>query len=49
MGNSQQSGNGNVATPGFPAGPDVLAIVATNIGTAASQISSRISWTEAQA
>ena len=49
MGNSQQSGNGNVATPGFPAGPDLLAIVATNIGTASSQISSRISWTEAQA
>jgi hypothetical protein len=47
--NSYMSGNGNVSTPGFPNGPDVLVVLATNIGTASSQISARISWTEAQA
>jgi hypothetical protein len=49
LGNSILSGNGNVSTPGFPNGPDILVITATNIGTAASNISARISWTEAQA
>jgi len=49
IGNSYMSGNGNVSTPGFPNGPDVLVVVATNIGSASSQISARISWTEAQA
>ena len=49
VGNSMMSGNGNPSTPGFPGGPDVVVIVATNIGTAASQISARLSWTEAQA
>ena len=49
LGNSIQSGNGNVSTPGFPNAPDLLVIVATNIGTASSNISARISWTEAQA
>ena len=49
IGNSYMSGNGNVSTPGFPNGPDVIVIQATNIGSAASQISARISWTEAQA
>lgn len=43
------SGNGNVSTPGFPNGPDVLVVTATNIGTATSQIAARLSWTEAQA
>jgi hypothetical protein len=47
--NSYMSGNGNVSTPGFPNGPDLLVVLATNIGTASSQISARISWTEAQA
>ena len=49
IGNSYMSGNGNVSTPGYPNGPDVIVIQATNIGIAASQISARISWTEAQA
>jgi len=49
IGNSYMSGNGNVSTPGFPNGPDVIVIQATNIGIASSQISARISWTEAQA
>lgn len=49
IGNSYASGNGNVSTPGFPNGPDVLVVTATNIGTATSQIAARLSWTEAQA
>ena len=49
IGNSALSGNGNISTPGFPNGPDVLVITATNIGTATSQIAARLSWTEAQA
>lgn len=49
IGNSYMSGNGNPSTPGFPNGPDVIVIQATNIGSAASQVSARISWTEAQA
>lgn len=49
IGNSYMSGNGNPSTPGFPNGPDVIVIQATNIGAASSQISARISWTEAQA
>jgi hypothetical protein len=49
IGNSYMSGNGNVSTPGFPNGPDVLVISATNIGASSSQISARVSWTEAQA
>jgi hypothetical protein len=49
IGNSILSGNGNVSSPSFPNGPDVLVITATNIGTTTSSISARISWTEAQA
>jgi hypothetical protein len=49
IGNSYMSGNGNQSTPGFPNGPDVIVIQATNIGSASSQVSARISWTEAQA
>jgi hypothetical protein len=49
LGNSILSGNGNVSTPGFPNGPDILVITATNIGASAANISARISWTEAQA
>jgi len=49
IGNSALSGNGNVSSPGFPNGPDVLVVTATNIGTGNSQIAARISWTEAQA
>jgi hypothetical protein len=33
----------------YPDGPDVLTIVAQNIGTASANIQSRLSWTEAQA
>jgi hypothetical protein len=49
LGNSILSGNGNAASPSYPNSPDVLVITATNIGTAASNISARVSWTEAQA
>jgi hypothetical protein len=49
IGNSILSGNGNVSSPSFPNGPDVLVITATNIGGTTANISARISWTEAQA
>jgi hypothetical protein len=49
LGNSILGGNGNPTTPSFPNGPDILVITATNIGVNSSNISARISWTEAQA
>ena len=49
LGNSVLSGNGNVSSPSYPNGPDILVITATNIGAASANITSRISWTEAQA
>ena len=49
LGNSIISGDGNVSSPSYPNGPDLLVLTATNIGTAAANISARISWTEAQA
>lgn len=49
LGNSVLSGNGNAASPSYPNGPDILVITATNIGAASANITSRISWTEAQA
>lgn len=49
LGNSILNGNGSQTNPSFPNGPDVLTIVATNIGTAAANISCRVTWTEAQA
>jgi hypothetical protein len=49
LGNSILNGNGSQTNPSFPNGPDVLTIVATNIGTAAANISARVTWTEAQA
>ena len=49
LGNSIISGDGNVSSPSYPNGPDVIVLTATNIGTAASNISARISWVEAQA
>jgi len=49
LGNSILSGNGNVSSPSYPNGPDLLVIAATNIGTASANIAARISWTEAQA
>jgi hypothetical protein len=33
----------------YPDGPDVLTIIATNIGTATALMQGRVSWTEAQA
>ncbi|NBP00977.1 MAG: hypothetical protein EBU90_12740 [Proteobacteria bacterium] len=50
LSNSIQSGNGTSVTVGFPAGPDVLVITATNIGTSGTaNIQVRLGWTEAQA
>lgn len=52
LGNSILGGgvNNTPATSGtYPDGPDVLTVVATNIGTANAFIQTRISWTEAQA
>ena len=49
LGNSIISGDGNISSPSYPNGPDVLVLTATNIGTVASNISARISWIEAQA
>jgi hypothetical protein len=51
LGNSILGGGTN-NTPGqgiYPDGPDVVTIVARNIGTATSTIQARINWTEAQA
>ena len=45
-------GGGYTATPSinvYPDGPDVITIVATNIGTGYGNIFSRLAWTEAQA
>ena len=50
MGTSILSGgilNGAVQV--YPDGPDVVTIVATNVGASASNIQARLSWTEAQA
>lgn len=49
LGTSILSGNGNTLAPGFPNGPDILTIVATNLGLTSGDISARLSWTEAQA
>lgn len=50
LGNSVLGGNGNSSTPGFPQGPDILVIAATNIAVSGTaNIIARISWTEAQA
>jgi hypothetical protein len=49
LGTSILSGNGNSTAPGFPNGPDILTIVATNLGATTGNISCRLSWTEAQA
>jgi hypothetical protein len=49
LGNSILSGNGNVSSPSYPNGPDILVLTATNIGAATANISARLSWTEAQA
>jgi hypothetical protein len=49
LGNSVISGDGNVSSPCYPNGPDVIVLTATNIGSAAASIAARISWVEAQA
>lgn len=49
LGTSILSGNGNSSAPGFPNGPDILTIVATNLGATTGNITCRLSWTEAQA
>jgi hypothetical protein len=49
LGTSILSGNGNATAPGFPNGPDILTIVATNLGATTGNITARLSWTEAQA
>lgn len=49
LGTSILSGDGNSTNPSYPNAPDVLVIVARNIGTATSSIACRIGWTEAQA
>jgi hypothetical protein len=49
LGNSVISGDGNISSPSYPNGPDLLVLTATNIGSAVANISARISWTEAQA
>ena len=50
LGTSILSGNGSITTPGFPNGPDVLTIVATNLETSGSKfINAKLSWTESQA
>ena len=49
LGTSILSGNGNPQAPGYPNGPDILTIVATNLGLTSGDISARLSWTEAQA
>jgi hypothetical protein len=45
-------GGGLTNTPGtsiYPDGPDILTVVATNIGSAPALVQARLSWTEAQA
>jgi hypothetical protein len=42
-------GSAQVSEEIYPDGPDVLTIVATNIGIGSAQMLGRISWTEAQA
>jgi hypothetical protein len=49
LGNSILNGDGSTACPGFPNAPDILTIVATNLGSSAANISSVLAWTEAQA
>jgi len=49
LGNSILNGDGSTACPGFPNAPDILTILATNLGSSAANISATLSWTEAQA
>ena len=54
LGNSILGGGNSFNAPTsvnnlYPDGPDVVTIVATNVGAAATTINARLSWTEAQA
>jgi hypothetical protein len=50
MGTSILGGGQTISNTGFyPDGPDIVTIVARNIGTGGATVSSRLSWTEAQA
>jgi hypothetical protein len=50
LGNSiNGGGSANVSAEIYPDGPDVLTIIATNLGSSTAEIQGRISWTEAQA
>ena len=49
LSNSILNGNGSQTNPSYPNGPDILTIIATNLGSAAAAVSARVSWTEAQA
>jgi hypothetical protein len=49
LGNSILNGDGSTSAPGFPNAPDILTIVATNLGSSAANISAVLAWTEAQA
>jgi len=50
LGNCILGGGGNTSNTGiYPDGPDTLTITVTNVGTAAVDVTGRISWTEAQA
>lgn len=50
LGNSILGGGSvNVLSGIYPDGPDVLTITVTNVGSAASDVLGRLSWTEAQA
>jgi UDP-N-acetylmuramate dehydrogenase len=42
-------GSNAVNTEIYPDGPDVLTIVASNVGTETATLVGRVSWTEAQA
>jgi hypothetical protein len=50
LGSSILGGGQSAANTAFyPDGPDVVTIVAQNIGTATASCAARLSWTEAQA
>lgn len=47
---SGPGGSGSSTSPvGYPIGPDVLVITATNLGGASANLAARLAWTEAQA
>jgi len=54
LGNSILGGGNSLTAPTttnniYPDGPDLITITARNVGVAATTVSARISWTEAQA